>query len=194
MLNNIRKEKMKKFFVLAALVGLFLVGCQDASMNPVSNDNSQISKVKSLASSNFNNNSVTQTIDGSQGGTITFTKTNVGLDGIQEVNINLTFKPGAFEGTRDITVTANFNDASFSFYPHMVFDNNSKVTLNANYTGVDLTNLNLSNLPKIDFYYLGDDGSKELIKNNGTKIDLTSGSIGVKNAKLPHFSRYGWAT
>ncbi len=184
---------MKKLFVLAAFVGLFLVGCQDASMNPVSPGNSQISSAKPLALVS-NAYSVTQTIDGSQGGTIAFTKTNVGSNGVQVVNVNLVFAPGAFEGQQDITVTADFNDASFSFYPHMVFDNNSKVTLNANYTGVDLTNLDLSDLPKIDFYYIGDDGSKELIKNNGTKIDLSSGSIGVKNAKLPHFSRYGWAT
>ena len=185
---------MKKLFVIAALVGLFLVGCQDASMNPVSPGSSQISTAKSSFSvTNNNNNSVTQTIDGSKGGVITFTKTNAGLNGVQSVSVNLTFAPGAFEGVQDITVATDFNDASFSFYPHMVFDN-SKVTLNANYTGVNLTNLNLFDLPKIDFYYLGDDGSKELIKNNGTKIDLSSGSIGVKNAKLPHFSRYGWAT
>lgn len=192
MLNNLIGVNMKKLFVLAALAGLFLVGCQDTNVNPVSTGDSQITTAKTLASLS-DDYSVTQTIDGSKGGVITFTKTNVGSNGVQTVSVNLSFAPGSFEGEQDITVAADFNDASFSFYPHMVFDD-SKVTLNANYTGVNLNNLDLSKVTKIDFYYFGDDGSKELIKNNGVKIDLKSGGLEVKNAKLPHFSRYGWAT
>lgn len=189
---------MKKLLVLFALVGLFFAGCQDQISGPVESNNSQTSLSKgldiSLPLSSAAEYSVTQTIDGEKGGNITFLHSRIGLSGIETVYINLSFKKKAFEGSKDITVTVNFDDATISFTPHIEkFGKNNSVTLDASYTGINLNRLNLDS-KRIDFYFFGDDGSKELIRNNGIKYSKKDNSVSVKNANLDHFSRYGWST
>ena len=78
--------------------------------------------------------------------------------------------------------------AAFHFYPSMSFAKPVKFT--QNFTGIDLTNYKTGTL---DFVYTDDKGNFETIRNNGIQTNLAQGFVRILNAKLFHFSRYGWA-
>ena len=69
----------------------------------------------------------------------------------------------------------------------MVF--NGSVVYNVTYSGIDLTGID----PKtVQFAYLASDGSVQYAANDGIVVDLATGKLQVINAKIPHFSRYGF--
>jgi hypothetical protein len=77
--------------------------------------------------------------------------------------------------------------AQVHFYPSMVFDDTLK--LFQSFEGIHLENYQTGT---IDFVYINDDGSTELIKKNGVQIIVPQGIVRALNAKLIHFSRFGW--
>ncbi len=106
----------------------------------------------------------------------------------------LNIPQGAFDGTKEITVITDIQTASIQFYPEMQFDKSLK--LNVSYSGINLFTLyqlGLLKPGKLDFYYISDDGHKEIIENEGLTYKIKGGVLEVKNAKLKHFSRYQWA-
>jgi hypothetical protein len=127
-------------------------------------------------------------IDGSVGGRMIMDKYYISEDGDSIViKADLRIPAGAFQGTEIITMTVDDEYASVHFYPSMVFDDTLK--LFQSFEG-----LNLENFPTgtIDFVFMDDNGSIELIKKNGLQIVVPQGIARVQNAKLVHFSRYGW--
>ena len=60
---------------------------------------------------------------------------------------------------------------------------------NVTFMGIDLTNVNPSTL---DFVYINNDGTIEPIDYDNLAVDVSSGFLNVTNAKLNHFSRYGF--
>ncbi len=144
----------------------------------------------SLSKSGGDSWSFSKNINGNSGGEIEFDKDyGNGLS----ADVSLNFKKGAFEGTKRITVTPDPDNFLLSFSPSISF--NKTVNLDFEIEGLDLSFLN-SNKKKItvDFAYIADDGSVEVIKNNGVKINIEEGKISVHNAKLNHFSRYAFIT
>ncbi len=131
---------------------------------------------------------VSQIIDGNVGGRIILEKYYIDAKG-DSVSIfaDLRIPEGAFQGTENITITADDQFAAIHFYPSMAFEDTLK--LFQSFEGIDLSNYTNGT---IDFVFIDDDGNVELIKKNGTQIVIPQGIVRVQNAKLQHFSRYGW--
>ena len=72
----------------------------------------------------------------------------------------------------------------------MVF--NRSVRLNLSYTGLEVKRLGYTSNENVDFVYFNSDGKTELIENTYSKVRIDEDNIRVENAKLLHFSRYGW--
>lgn len=133
--------------------------------------------------------SVSQTINGLLGGIITLDKFYLTDNGqVVTISANLVIPHGAFEGNKTITVTLDNEYAALHFYPSMTFDKPLRLT--QHFTGLDLTNYDTGT---IDFVYIDDDGTVELIRDNGVQVILPQGLVRVLNASLYHFSRYGWS-
>ena len=56
-------------------------------------------------------------------------------------------------------------------------------------TGLDLTGVNPNTL---DFVYIDVNGNMYSVQKEYVIMDLSNGMLKVKNAKLNHFSRYGF--
>ncbi len=182
---------MKKIILTLAIAGLFLFGCSDVGVNPNmpanNNQNNTTLNKKGLLNLDLDSPfSVTQTINGAEGGTISLDKSWL----LGSASASLFFPPNSFEGTETITMTVDPLTASVSFYPHMVFER--RLNLDLSFQGLDLVSMNLDS-HKVDFYYESDDGLLSLIKNNGVDVDVSTGTLSVKNAGLYHFSRYIFA-
>lgn len=205
---------MKKLFTtLVVLSVVILSGCSDNITNvPQQTNNSEslgkwqllsslrqnsmnstagYSLSKSESSKGDNSTwSYSKTINGRFGGEIDFDK-DYGNDVTVEVSLN--FKKNSFDGKKIITVTPYPENFYIDFSPSMNF--NKPVSLDFEISGLNLSFLNSTkNKIKIDFAYISDNGSVEVIKNNGVKINIKEGTISVNNAKLDHFSRYAFIT
>jgi hypothetical protein len=130
----------------------------------------------------------TKQISGSDGGSLTLLGSySGGPYGTVTVNSTLTLPAGSFSGTKTITITAEDEYCESSFCPGMLFSQPG--IYNITYTGVDLTGINL---PNISFVYLNNNGDLEYAENDGIFVDFTTGKLQVINARIPHFSRYGF--
>ena len=84
----------------------------------------------------------------------------------------------------------NPEDASIQLYPEMTFARDVRMDLW--YIGVDLQAMGYTSSGDVDFVYFADNGDIEIIENNKSSVDLNKDQIKVMNARLNHFSRYGW--
>ena len=175
--------------ILFALI--LLAGCEnsDEILNPNENFTYELIKLpKRSVTWTDSAFSLSQEIDGSVGGVMVMEKYYISEDGDSVfVEAELTIPKGAFQGVRTISMTLDTQDATIHFYPEMIFDNELKFS--QYFRGLNLDNYSTGT---IDFYYITDDGSVELIKKNGVQVILPQGLLRVLNAKLHHFSRYGW--
>lgn len=131
---------------------------------------------------------ISKVIDGSVGGRINMGNYYISDTGDSVVfNVDLRIPAGAFQGTETITITIDRDSAAVHFYPEMVFT--KELNLFQSFKGLKLENVPTGT---IDFVYLCDDGSIEIIKKNGIQVVVPQEIVRVQNAKLKHFSRYGW--
>lgn len=131
---------------------------------------------------------MSQIIDGSVGGRMIMEKYYIAEDGDSVLmKADLRIPEGAFQGTETITMTVDDAFTAIHFYPEMVFEDTLR--LFQSFEG-----LHLENYPTgiLDFVFIDDDGTIELIKKNGVQIVVPQGIVRVQNAKLVHFSKYGW--
>ncbi len=181
--------------LLLASVLLFFAGCTDSgtSINqPASSSKKELIKIppKSGLTSELQI-SLSQLIDGDEGGSMILSNSYVSLNGnIVSINADLEIPEGAFNGNRNITMTADDQDAALDFSPHMVFDN--PLTLTLTFTGLDLSSLGLSN-GNVGFFYVDDSGNLTAVPNSGIFVNVNQGTIRVRNAQISHFSRYAFA-
>jgi len=134
---------------------------------------------------------VTKTINGKHGGVINLSGIYIGLDlRIITVSAKLTIPPAAFEGTKDITLTVDWDTPGVICEPAMEFD--TPLTLDLRFINVDILGL-LFNHHNVKFAYLGDDGTVKPCEHEGIDLDLLTGLLGVHKAKIEHFSRYGFS-
>ncbi len=193
---------MKSIFLGLILISIFLLGCEDTSniTNPVLNSESgQLNKITEYdyelvplpPRSQLWIDSVlttSKTIDGDIGGRIILEKYYIAANGDSIiVYANLNVPPGAFTGTETITMTVDDEFCAIHFYPSMVFLDTLK--LFQSFEGLDLSTYGNS---IFDFVFIDEYGNFELIKKNGLQVKINQGIVRVQNAKLLHFSRYGW--
>ena len=131
---------------------------------------------------------MSQVIDGSVGGRMIMEKYYIAEDGDSIImKSDLRIPANAFKGTETITMTVDDHNAAVHFYPEIIFTDTLKLC--QSFEGLHLENYPVK---KIDFVFIRDDGSIEIIKKNGIQIVKLQGIVRVQNAKLLHFSRYGW--
>jgi len=185
---------MKRSLVVAALLaGFFFFGCSkdNSIVDPVSqNVNSKISWLKLPAAqgvtteaqltANFDVNGVT-------GGYNTFSSQFPGSS--VAVSATYSFPENCFPGQMIITAVFDEATAAADYYPSpFTFDN--PITANITYSGLDLSNVDVS---LISFVYLPPNSAvAEPIEYEQLIVDQATGVIQVVNAKIHHFSRYGF--
>jgi hypothetical protein len=103
------------------------------------------------------------------------------------INSQLVFPAGSFSGGKTIAQTFDTETASLEFGPAMQFNIPVKYTLTV--SGLDLTGINPETL---DFVYVAQNGSITGVEYDSITMDMTTGTLKVTNAKLNHFSRYGF--
>jgi hypothetical protein len=131
---------------------------------------------------------VSKVIDGNNGGFIYLNKYYIDVNGNKiDIEARLTIPTFAFQGTKTITITVDDDYAALQFSPSMSFTKNLK--LYTYFSGIDLNGVITKNL---DFVYIADDGSIEILKKKGVKIFPRWGILQVNSVELPHFSRFGW--
>lgn len=131
---------------------------------------------------------MSQVIDGSVGGRMIMEKYYIAEDGdFVIIKADLRIPPAAFQGIETISMTVDKKYAAVHFSPKMVFADTLK--LFQSFEGLHLENYPTGTL---DFVFISDGGSIELIKKNGVQVVVPQGIVRVQNAKLLHFSRYGW--
>ena len=200
-MNFSRGELMKTIPTLIMVSLLLLLGCDnspDLSVNySGSSSQASVSKITDYEliplppKSQLWQDSVftmSKVINGSVGGRMILEKYYMSAEGDSVIiGLDLRIPPNAFQGIKTITVVMDDEYCAFHFYPQMVFDDTLK--LFQYFQG-----LHLDEYPTgtFDFVYLSDDGSVELIKKNGLQVVVPQGILRVQNAKLLHFSRYGW--
>jgi hypothetical protein len=188
---------MKSISTILIIITVFLIGCDtspDLSVNnPEIFDKAAPSKtlIPLPNKSPLWEDSVftmSREIDGSVGGRMIMEKYYIAENGDSVIiKADLRIPPEAFRGIETITMKVDNKYAAIHFYPTMVFKDTLR--LFQSFEG-----LNLEEYPTgtIDFVYISDDGSISLIKKNGVQVIVPQGIVRVQNAKLTHFSRYGW--
>jgi len=184
---------MKIIFTSLLLFTLFLLGCADTPISPVTNDNHSYQMLKLPKKSGMSVEtifSVTKTIDGGIGGIIRLDESYVAEDGhTVYIDVKLLVKKDSFNGIVDFTITADDEFAAASFSPAMVFD--IPVELDLKFEGLDLEELDLEE-GDYDFLFIDDDGNTEIVAYNAIHVNEDQGKIWITKADLPHFSRYGF--
>jgi hypothetical protein len=190
----IKDRKMKNLLIFGLLSLLFLLGCdqeldltsQTTPLNPPSSgkqwitlsDNSGISIENAFYISWYN-------VDGKKGWNNTFDYTYP--SGIRTYG-DLDCPKNAYEGKMtialkldDLISTSDFTPSPFTF--------NIPLEYTITYEGLDLIGINPA---KVDFYYIAPDGSMVKAVYDNLQVDISNGRLSVLNARLPHFSRYGF--
>ena len=186
---------MRKVFTLLIFSVLVFFGCNQESeiTSPVSlSAQLEINWITlpspSELSINSQSFSVSDIIDGKKGGLIVLIEQYEGGPfGTVKINSLLDIPKQAFLGTQEIAMTCTPEEGTVEFEPSIVFNKDLEITLD--YDGVDLTGVNPN---QVEFCYISEDGSLVVAEHGGIEIDLGKGKIKVNDARIPHFSRYGF--
>ena len=176
---------MKKTVLLFLLLGITFLGCNDNLDNPIVSSSTETNKL------NKPNLFVSKLIDGELGGELLLDTTFTDDEG-REITVyaRLRVLEGSYQGTINISMLANDEDVSIQLFPEMKFYRS--VRLDLVYTGVDLKALGFTTTGNVDFAFFANDGNVEPIENDLSHVNISKDQIKVRNAKLNHFSRYGW--
>jgi hypothetical protein len=178
---------MKKSFLLFLLIGITLLSCTQSSDDSIVSTNNSGSSLyltseQFLASSNIN---------GASGDELTLTQSFVNTAGRNiSISAHLHILPNAYSGIKEIFMIVDAGDASVRFYPETIF--NRDVRLDLVFTGLDLQNMGFTTSGNANFVYFNNNGTTEAIANDGSTVNISQSVLSVQNAKLYHFSRYGW--
>ena len=184
---------MKRFITIKLMLLALLFGCNPDSNVTSPDDSTTQSQLKLIQLPTPKGLSIetlyteTKYINGYYGGYFTEQFAYQSSSSYVSINSQLVFPSGSFYGGKTITQTFNTETASLEFGPAMQFNVPVKYTLTI--SGLDLTGVNLSNL---NFVYVAQDGSITGVEYDSITSDLASGTLKVTNAKLNHFSRYGF--
>jgi len=181
---------MKKLLTLSLLSFILFFGCN------------QDSEVTSPTTLSVEKQWITLPNNGGLSVEETFTKTKKNADGNRGWNITFdhTFSNGvraygdldcsknAYTGRLTFSFTLSDNATVTDFNPSpFTFDKPVRYTII--YEGLDLTGVNPED---VDFYYVAPGGGLVKAQYTQLEVDIAAGRLMVLDAKLPHFSRYGF--
>jgi hypothetical protein len=185
---------MKKLLTLIIFSFLLFIGCN------------QESEVTAPTTSSTNPSVEKQWITLPNNGSLsveeTFTKTKKNADGSRGWNIVVdhTFSNGvrtygdldcpknAYDGKLTFSYTLSSDVTVIDFDPSP-FTFNIPVEYTIIYEGLDLTGVNPED---VDFYYVAPGGALVKAEYTRLEVNIATGRLFVLDAKLPHFSRYGF--
>jgi hypothetical protein len=182
---------LKKIIVILILVAITFLGCSDNLDNTIISSPTEAEKLTNPQLSTNPHLYASKLIDGEIGGELILDRTFINGEG-REINVyaQLRVLEGSYHGTINIAMLANDEDVSIQLFPEMKFSRT--VRLDLVYTGIDLKALGYTTTGNVDFAYFADNGDSELIENDLSHVNIPQNQISVRNAKLLHFSRYGW--
>jgi len=186
---------MKKLLTLSLFSFLLFFGCNQESeiTSPVNNSPNPQLKLISLPTPSGGLNietdyTVYKQINGGAGGSFWASyRYKGGPNGTVYMNSGLNFPANSFSGVKYISQTFSSTGAAMVFGPPMTF--NVPVYYSLKIGGLDLTGVNPETL---DFVYIDANGNMYPCEYSAIAIDVASGTLAVYNAKLNHFSRYGF--
>jgi hypothetical protein len=190
------KDKTMRLIYTLTLASLLLFfGCDQSSditspVNDVKTDNANWISLPSAKGMNVETSfTVSKRINGAQGGFLTMSESySGGPFGTVTIDAQLVFNQGAFPGNKIITMT-NDDDGCVTTFSPARDKFNDIVTFSVTYTGIDLTGIDPDN---VSFAYLATNGDVEYAQHEGITVNVSTGTIQVINALIPHFSRYGF--
>lgn len=193
---------MKKLFLILSLSVLFFAGCSDLGTNdPI--DNSQVisgekvskwqfmdlPEIKNDASNEIEATFYTgKIVIGQWGASLPMTRVYWSNRGIVKVKSKLDVPAGAFSGLKLIWYSVNDESALTDFHPGMEFDKD--LTFDLKIENIDLSDI--EDPSQIEFAYVDDSQSIEIAPYEDLVVDIQNNTLEVKNAKIGHFSRYGF--
>lgn len=185
---------MKKFITINLITIALLLGCNPDN-NVISPDDSANNKQLKLIQLPAPKHALSietiftesKYINGTNGGYFYEQFEYQSNAGTVTLTSQLVFPANSFSGGKTITQTFNTETASLEFGPAMQFSIPVKYTLSI--SGLDLTGVNPNTL---SFVYVAPNGSITGVQYDSITIDLATGTLKVTNAKLNHFSRYGF--
>jgi len=188
----LKGDKMEKLITTFTFLLMFTVGCTDQTSvtspdnNTSGNENVTLEKKIRGGGTGFLVHTVSKQINGDLGGFIYLGNEASAFNG-QGVYAAIYFPAGSFSGTETITMTIDPDNLSGTFGPGMEF--NTPVYFSALLTGIKLRGPGSSDY---EFVYEGPNRQQTVIPNSFLYIDKQKGVLGILNAEIPHFSRYGW--
>ena len=197
--NHEGNKTMRRYIYLFTLLALFVVGCSEQSSMLAPDNKVNTTEPNWISLPNMNGESgmsvmsmpifqAIKEIDGETGGKILINERYLGGPlGEVKVKAELGFPKDAFVGSKYITMILDTQFGLATFSPHAYFDKDA--IYNVEFLGLDLTGVNPKN---VGFVYQAEDGSYEYIDYSKIEVDLKNGKLKVRDAKLPHFSRYGF--
>jgi hypothetical protein len=188
---------MKKLLVIASLIALVFFGCNtdnsivEPEMSISKAGKTEVNWIKLPAGfeeSLKKDISTSRWVDGTQE-TLMEINTNYsgGVHGWVSVTANLRFQRNSFVGWKYISMSINDEFGTGTFSPAGAFL--IPAIYNITIQGVDLSGVNPAN---VNFVYLAPDGTYQSVVHDGIFVDLSVGKLQISNARLPHFSRYGF--
>ncbi len=127
------------------------------------------------------------TIDGTKGGRVSVQYLYKSKDDrIQRLSATLTIPDSAYEGELTFKMIFDLENLGVELYPSP-FSFNKPVILDLSFFNVDLSKFDLDNLT---FDYL--DGEPTHLTYDQLLYNLGNGTLTIRGARIPHFSRYGW--
>lgn len=182
---------MKKFTSILFVTLFMVLGCEqvtEVNYEPERILNKKLITLPTRDGMGVESQTYSQYIDGANGGEFqrSYTYQNSSGQTIYQF-ANMDFLPGAFSGTKNISMTFNTGGAAMDFGPGMQF--NADVEYTYVITGLDLTGINPNTL---QFVYIDANGNMYAVEYDYVTMDTSTGMLKVKNAILPHFSRYGF--
>jgi hypothetical protein len=183
---------MKQFISFLFVTLLLILGCEqvtDVNSPPEQILNKKLIQLPTPIGPGVENDYTQyKDINGATGGWFSATfYYQGGINGTVNIISTLHFYANSFTGTQTILQTFNTETAAITFGPSLQFNVPADYTLTI--TGLDLTGVNPNTL---DFVYIDANGNMYAVQKDYVIMDLSTGMLKVKNAKLNHFSRYGF--
>ncbi len=183
---------MKKVLLLLIPVMLILAGCSQSILEPTAPAAEVQKSVIQLPTPNSLNIetefSVSEEIDGSQGGMVKMNESYSSGSGQVNINAKLKIPKNAFSGTETIGYTVDDVDGSIDFSPSMAFSEDLRFDIK--FIGLDLSDFEPGD---IHFMYVDSNNVTHPVQYSKLTVDVDRGILEVRDAVISHFSRYIWS-
>ena len=193
--NYTIKDKTMKYLLTLSLASLlFFIGCDQGSdltspVDDIKSENANWISLPTIEGMHIERSfTVSKRINGNLGGSLSMYESySGGPFGTVTIDAELVFEKGAYPGTKKISMTNDNDGCVATFGPSLQF--NDIVTYTVTYTGIDLSNIDPNN---VKFAYIASNGDLQYAQHEGITVNVSTGTIQVINALIPHFSRYGF--